>query len=337
VAASREEVSHGIMTREVATRLISNIFCVLAAGDHITFAFQGGEPGLAGLDFYLYFVEEVKKAAPAGVHVHYTIQTNGLMIDNNWCEFFNENNFLVGLSLDGYAALHNLNRADAQGKGTFNRVMAAKQVLELNDVNYNILCVLTAETSRRANKLWEFILRENIRYIQFIPCLEPFNAQPSKAALTGGRFYQFYLTLFPLWQKEAVKGNIISIRLFDDLAALFLAGKRGACGLTGKCTSQIVVEADGSVYPCDFFVLDEFRVGNLAEQNLQEIYEATASCDFINEVRQMPSLCASCPHTAWCRGGCKRMGSAVYGENCGMRPFLDECLNDLLVTARGLY
>jgi len=327
----------GVMSREAACSLVKNSLCVLTAGDHITFAFQGGEPGLAGLEFFKFFVDEVKKAVPPRVKVDYCMQTNGLMIDDEWCVFLKENNFLVGLSLDGDAALHNQNRMDSVGKGTFSRVMESKSKLDRHKVMYNILCVLTLESARRAKRIWDFIVQEKVTHIQFIPCLEPLGSEPSEGpALTSARFYRFYSALYPLWKKEVAKGNMISVRFFEDLALLFLAGQPVTCGISGRCSPQIIVEADGGVYPCDFYVLDEYRVSDLTKHTLQEAFEAVAKSDFLKEGRQLPDGCVSCTYSKWCKGGCKRMARAVYGENCGMKRFLDECLQDLLAVFRSL-
>jgi len=335
VAASRHEASMGIMRQETAADLIKNVFCVLTTGDHITFAFQGGEPGLAGLDYFLFFVKEVQSVSPPKVRVHYAMQTNGLMIDDDWCTFFKENDFLIGLSLDGDAALHNKNRMDSRGKGTYNRVMEAKKLMDKHDVAYNILCVLTSESARRANRIWSFILKEKIRYIQFIPCLEPLEEKGGYGpALTPEKFYRFYSDLFVLWKKEAEKGNVILVRMFEDIASLFLTGQGITCGVSGRCAPQIIVEADGGVYPCDFYVLDKYRVSDLTKHTIQEAFDAVVSSGFLDEARQISAKCGDCAHNRWCRGGCKRMAQAVYGDNCGMRLFLDECLNDLLAVAR---
>ena len=237
VAASRHRASMGIMSRETAASLIQNVYSQLTPGDSITFAFQGGEPGLAGLDFFEFFAETAKNASPRGVKTHYAFQTNGLMINDNWCRFFKANNVLVGLSLDGDAPLHNHNRIDAQEKGTFNRVMEAKKLLDRHRVSYNVLCVLTAESARRARRLWGFILKEGIKHVQFIPCLEPLDElhpAAGTAALTSGKFFQFYGDLFPLWQAEAAKGNIIHVRLFEDLAGIYLTGQKLTCGISGR-------------------------------------------------------------------------------------------------------
>ena len=341
VAASRHNASMGIMSREVASALLHNVFSQLTAGDHITFAFQGGEPGLAGLDYFKFFTEEAKKMAPPRVRIHYAFQTNGLILNSvsdtspdEWCQFFKENDFLIGLSLDGDAALHNLNRLDANGKGTHSRVLSAKKMLDKHHVSYNILCVLTSESARRAKRIWDFIIREKIRHIQFIPCLEPLGSKTDGSALTGAKFFQFYRTLFLLWKNETKKGNVVHVRMFEDIAGIYLAGRAVTCGISGRCSPQIVVEADGSTYPCDFYVLDEYRTGNLAENSIKEVFEAVVKSAFMQEAREQPAWCQGCAYMKWCGGGCKRMTRAVYGENCGMRAFLDECLDDLLATVR---
>ena len=344
VAASRHMASMGLMKQDTAAALIHNVYSGLETGDYLTFAFQGGEPGLVGLEFFEFFTQTAKKVAPRGVKTTYAFQTNGLMINRDWCEFFVEHNFLVGLSLDGDAALHNQNRADAYGKGTFNRVMDAKRLMDRHNVQYNVLCVLTAESSRRARRIWNFILKEDIKHIQFIPCLEPLET-PAKsekpivgteAAITSRRFSQFYSDLFPLWKAEVEKGNLVHVRQFEDLAGIYLAGQGLTCGMSGRCSPQIVVEADGSVYPCDFYVLDEYRVANLADSSLEEVYNAVVGSGFMNNEPAQYSLCGSCTYNKWCKGGCKRMAKVVYGHECGMKSFLDKYLHDLLAVAQRL-
>ena len=337
VAASRQIASMGVMKRETADSVINNVYADLEPGDFVNFAFQGGEPGLAGLGFFEHFTAEARKAAEPGVETRYAIQTNGLMIDGAWCDFFKANDFLVGLSLDGDMALHNQNRMDRNGKGTFKRVMDAKKTMDQSGVEYNILCVLTAESSRRASRIWDFIIREDIRHIQFIPCLESLEGTPHPAALTGERFYRFYTALYPLWENEANKNNIINVRLFEDIAGIFLAGRGVTCGISGRCSPQIVVEADGGAYPCDFYMIDKYRISDLTRFSLREVFEAVVSSGFLADMPPPPPLCGACAHNQWCGGGCKRMARAVYGENCGMKMFLDERLDSLLAVAAKIY
>ena len=143
VSALREVRSFGKMTLEVAEKMITNIFQDLADGDVLTLAFQGGEPTLAGLSYFEHIVALVV-AQVKQIDVHYTIQTNGMVINEQWCRFLKANNFLVGLSIDGHPLYHDLNRIDPKGSGTFHRVMLTKQLFDTYDIDYNVLCVLTA-------------------------------------------------------------------------------------------------------------------------------------------------------------------------------------------------
>ena len=142
VSASRENPSFGIMKKETAETIIEHIFIDLAPGDAITFAFQGGEPTLAGLDFFKFFTAAVDKRS-AGVKVNYALQTNGLLLNEEFTGFLKDSGFLTGLSLDGPAALHNQNRADAGGGGTFGKVIRAKRLLDAIKAPYNVLAALT--------------------------------------------------------------------------------------------------------------------------------------------------------------------------------------------------
>jgi len=349
VAASRKEAFKGMMSRETVSALIRNIFVCLEKGDSITFAFQGGEPRLAGLDFFTFFTEEVAKIAVSGVKTEYAIQTNGLGISDEWCKFFLQNNFLVGLSIDGGEALHDTHRKDLHGNGTHSRVMATKQSFDKFAVPYNVLCVLTYKASVQAVKIWDFVIKEKIKFVQFIPCLEPLESTNPAAertgyvplaynqniSLTADGFYRFYSVIFPLWKREALRDNFVQVRLFEDLALMFLSGHGMTCGVAGRCQPQIVVEADGSVYPCDFYVLDEYKSGELTRQTLREVFEATVSGTFMHP-RELPPECQCCTYVQWCHGGCKRMNKAVYGKRCGMKAFLEKYLDELLTVYRRL-
>lgn len=339
VSQARAVPSYGVMREETAAALVENVYRDLEDGDGITFAFQGGEPTLAGLAFFKLFAALVARQ-PVRAHVSWALQTNGLLLNEEWCAFLREHRFLVGLSVDGTAALHNANRLDTVGRGTHARVMEAKRLMDAHRVEYNLLCVLTAEAARHPRQIWKFILEQNVRYIQFIPCLDELDVDAKNPwALTPQRFYSFYTQLFPLWQQQAAQGNYISVKLFDDLAHLFLAGRVTACGLHGQCQPQYIIEADGSVYPCDFYVLDKYRVGNVTEMSLRQLFDATVGCGFLNSRAALPTTCAECPHRSACGGGCKRMQSAMYVDNsgfCGLRALLDERLEALCNTARRL-
>jgi uncharacterized protein len=338
IGEHRQTHSYGIMTSGTMDRIIGNVYKDLDGKDEITFAFQGGEPSLAGLEWFKQFTEKVS-ARNRDVKVNYALQTNGLLIDKAWAEFLNKNNFLVGLSMDGGEKIHNNNRPDASGEGTFARCLESKALLEKYKVEYNILCVLTNELAAEPDKVWRFIQNKKIKFIQFIPCLEGLDEQrPSPFALKPARFASFYSRLYYRWMKELESGSYISVKFFDDTANYFLKGLPTACGIDGRCHPQYVVEADGSVYPCDFYVLDEYNTGNLAAHTLHELFDAKTTQTFLREERSLPKLCLSCAYHQACRGGCKRMRNVMYygegGVVCGYKMFLDKCLKPLEHTVR---
>ena len=332
VSDSRAIRSFGVMEGETASRILENIFSRLDPGDAVNLAFQGGEPTLAGLDFFHFFVSEAERLR-GKTHVSYALQTNGTLLDDDWCAFFREHRFLIGLSLDAMQALHDENRVDAAGKGTYARVMAAKALLEKHGVDYNILTVLTNALARHPQQVWRWLGKEDIRYVQFIPCLGGLDGGETRFSLTPERFASFYTQLFRLWSADFEKGRYRSVKLFDDLINLLVDGSRNACGLTGQCMPQIVVEADGGVYPCDFYALDEYRVGNLAEEPIEALYSKAAMAEFRTRPTPALALCGNCPYAQICGGGCPRMRREVCGtseaNSCGYQSFLNQCLPQL--------
>jgi uncharacterized protein len=339
VSKMRSIPNYGLMTRDTAVAIIENIYEDLSDGDNITFAFQGGEPTLSGLHFFEFFVFQVKEKFQ-NVQVFYALQTNGLMLNDEWCVFLKSNNFLVGLSLDGDVTAHNSNRLDCNQQGTFSRVMQSKQLLESHNVDYNVLTVLTNGTARHPQKTWDFILKENIRYIQFIPCLDGLDAHKKSVwGLTPRKFYSFYTALFPLWKEQIQKNNFFSVKLFDDLMNLFVLGQATACGINGLCHPQFVIESDGSIFPCDFYVLDEYKIGNLKEITIRQAFNLSMIGSLHKHRPTLPQICGNCHYKFICGGGCKRLQSAMYVAPdgfCGLRSLLDDVLDELINIVRKL-
>lgn len=327
VSSLREVRSFGKMKAEVAEKMIANIFVDLEDGDQLTLAFQGGEPTLAGLNYFKMVVELIERQTKK-VQVHYVIQTNGMIINHKWCEFLKKYQFLVGLSIDGHPLYHDLNRIDPKGRGTFQRVLQTKKLLDSYEIEYNILCVLTNPLAKEARKVFRFLKEQQIRYIQFIPCLDELNGRRKNSyALIPKRFFGFYQQIFHLWLEELEQGNYISIKLFDDILNLLVRHQITACGILGNCQIQYVIEADGSVYPCDFYVLDEYRMGYIQEQTLRALFEQDISHQFLCERTTLPEACMQCPFKKICRGGCKRMKDAMYVDQrgfCGYQHLLNE-------------
>jgi len=328
VSSLREVCSFGNMKADVMENMIDQLYQDLEAGDHMTFAFQGGEPTLAGLTYFKNFINYVK-AQNSHVKVHYALQTNGTLIDEQWCQFLKENQFLVGLSVDGNIKFHNDNRPDARGKGSYRKVMATKRLFDQYQIDYNVLCVLTNQNARHPQKIFKFLLSENLHYIQFIPCLDDLDTKESAFyALQPQRFASFYKQFFELWKKEFGLGNYISVNLFDNLVNLLARGRVGSCGLLGRCQPQYVIESNGNVYPCDFYVLDEYCLGNITEKSLTELFQNATMKKFLNCGRdEISPYCQKCSFFNMCGGGCKRMKNAMYLNKaetyCGYQDFLN--------------
>lgn len=334
VSEKRACTSFGKMNIEVMESMLDHVFMDLEAYDHVTFNFQGGEPTLAGLDYFKAFTSYVAHKQDRQV-VHYGIQTNGTLLDDQWCKLFKEHKFLVGLSMDGGKDSHDQYRKDARKQGTYTRVMAAKKRLDAHAIEYNVLCVLTNPLARHPRQVFNFLLEHQIRYIQFIPCLNELDSPDrSVYALTPERFASFYKGLYPLWEQECRKGNYLHVSFFDHHLQLFANGTVGTCGMIGQCQLQYVIEADGSVYPCDFFVLDEWCIGNITEHRLSELARSQQAGCFIQDKPPLSKYCTACTHKEMCNGGCKRMKEACYVNDkesyCGYQDFLDQYLARLL-------
>ena len=196
-AQKREVGSYGRMSRETAEILVDR---AMEYGDReCTFAFQGGEPTLAGLDFFRDFTDLVSSHKnPKKLRIHYALQTNGYRLDEEWARFFREHRFLVGISLDGPREIHDRYRLDAGGKGTWNRVMASVRLLEKYQVEYNALAVVTAASARNAQKIYNFFKKNRIGYQQYIECLDPIGETPGEQeySLTPKRYEEFLKNLF---------------------------------------------------------------------------------------------------------------------------------------------
>ena len=337
ISEKRAIPSYGIMEKETTEKMVEHLFVTLKKGDRISIAFQGGEPTLAGLSYFEHFIDTVKRFNK-GVEVAYALQTNGLLLDEKWCAFLKENHFLVGLSVDGYRELHNAYRLDGKGKGTFDQVMAGKKHLDKAKVDYNILATLTNQLARHPQRVFRFLKEEKVRYVQFTPCLGELKKEKTENpeeewALTPKRFHSFYRDLYTLWKKEVFQGNYISIKLFDDIVNLFIRGEVTSCGLHGVCQIHYVVEGNGQVYPCDFYVIDEFFGGDFQEENIEEIERKLADTGFLSADKREEKLCKTCKYQPVCKGGCKRMASSMYvdakGNFCGYRALLDDIGEDL--------
>ena len=307
-AANREQASAGMMTKQTAETLIRQAFETVEEHGSVGFTFQGGEPTMAGLDYFRYFVETAARMKRSGVKVQYSIQTNALNLDESWAEFFAAHQFLVGVSLDGEKTIHNQLRLDAAGKDTWNRVTKNLSMLQKKGVEVNVLCVVTSQSAKHGAKIYNNLKKLGMRYLQFIPCLDPLEKERGEMpySLTPEAYGKFLCTTFDEWYRDLERGDYTSIRLFDDYVHLAMGLPASTCATSGTCGSYFVVEGDGALFPCDFYCLDQWKMGMIGERSLEELAKGEIAAQFQKESLVHPAECEECSWRSLCNGGCKR-------------------------------
>lgn len=340
--SKRAVPSRGMMSEETLSNILRRTLSDVTK--ECTIAFQGGEPMLAGLPFFRLAAELTKEYNVNNCRVNFALQTNGTLLDDEWCKFLKENDFLVGISLDGVRDTHDMHRLDAQGKGTYTRVLRGIRLLEENGVEFNILTVLTGSVCRAFRRINDFYTRQGWEYRQYIPCLDPLEEERGGHpwSLTPERFGQYLKTAFDCWYHDIGVGKKTYHRYFDNLLRIMRSLPPEACGMLGRCTLQYVIEADGSVYPCDFYMLDRYLLGNLNEQGFGELDKRRSELMFIGESAMLPEECVNCRYRPLCRGGCRRdrdyfergLGVNYYCE--AYKSFFDYAFPRLQALAAGM-
>ena len=302
VADHRDVKSYGIMSENTLETLIRK--ALVYADGHCAFVFQGGEPTLAGLPYFKEAIRLQKKHNTKQVRISNSLQTNGLLIDDEWAIFLKENHFLVGLSIDGDKATHDFFRLDTKKEGTFSRVQKAASVLKQHGCNFNILCVVTSRTAKHAAKTYTAL--KKYHYLQFIPCIEGFGQDVNPYVLTSEAYGAFLNATFDLYYRDYLTNAYVSVRQFDNYVHMLLGDPPENCAMQGRCACNLVVEGDGSIYPCDFYVLDEFRLGNIHTDSITDMLQSDESHVFTNKSLCVHPDCLQCKWRSLCRGGCRR-------------------------------
>lgn len=305
-AEKRKQASYGFMSEETLKRLIKK--ALLQAQDSVCFAFQGGEPTLRGLPFFEKVVEFEKLFNKRNIKISNSIQTNGYGLDDAWCAFFREHQFLVGVSLDGNSFCHDAYRHGSSGEQTYERVRVSIELLKKHGVDYNILTVVNQKTAADIRNIYQLYKQEGWQYQQYIACLDPLE-QPrgqKEYSLTPETYGKFLIELFELWYKDWKKGKQPSIRMFENYVMILMGHVPESCEQRGSCSIQGVIEADGSVFPCDFYALDEYCLGNINDCRLSDILDSDAGKRFVTESRIISEKCRKCEYYGLCRDGCRR-------------------------------
>jgi uncharacterized protein len=279
----------------------------------VTFAWQGGEPTLMGLDFFRRAIEFQQKYRRPGMHIHNALQTNGVTLDEAWCRFFREHNFLVGISLDGPRDLHDAYRVDKGGQPTFERVMAGLELLKKHGVEFNVLTTVHEANAGHPLEVYRFLRDEaGAGFIQFIPIVERDNEtgfqegeEVSARSVTGCQYGDFLIAIFDEWVRQDV-GRVF-VQIFDAALAAWLGQRPGLCIFEETCGTALVMEHNGDLYACDHFVEPPHKLGNIQEIPLAEMVGSESQQQFGLAKRDtLPRYCRECQVRFVCNGGCPK-------------------------------
>jgi len=299
---------------ELLEKVIPEVMAYTADAGAASFSWQGGEPTLAGLGFFRKAVALEARHARPGTVIDNSLQTNGVLIDDEWARFFAAHHFLVGVSLDGPERIHDAARRDRGGRGSFARAMAGLDALRRRGAEVNVLTVIGPHNAGEAEALWGFFAAEGIAHVQLLPAMafqatEPL--APASYLVDAEAYGALLVALFDRWYGDGLPH--VSIRTFDNLAMSYAGLGAELCVHADRCDSGLVVAADGCAYPCDFYLHEDFRLGDLATDPLAAVAESAARREFSNRKRPLPDDCARCSWLPRCRGGCprNRVGSAA--------------------------
>lgn len=306
VSDIRSIKSFGLMNEATAESLIKKSLA-FANGESVAYAFQGGEPLLAGLDYFKNFVLTVNKYNTGNSTVFYGLQTNGTLITDEWAQFFAENRFLIGLSLDGDFKANRF-RTDQNGNNVYEKIISASETLKKYGVDFNILTVLTGYCAENIDSVYRSLTSKGFKYLQFIPCLRPFgDKSENEMYMTVRQYAKFLIHGFNLYVKDYVRNDYTSVRYFDNLVGMYLKKTPEQCGMCGHCMHQFVAEGNGNIYPCDFYCTDEWLLGNINTTDFNTLAHSKKAEDFLRESLRLDEKCKSCEFYGLCRGGgCKR-------------------------------
>ena len=272
----------------------------------VGFAWQGGEPTLMGLDFFAKAVELQKNYGSAGQQVSNTLQTNGVLLDDNWCRFFHDNKFLLGISIDGPKEFHDRYRVDHSGAGTFERVIRGIESCKKYQVEFSALVLLNNVNVQHPQELFNFLTENDLTYLQFIPCVEtdPVTGGTADFSITPRQYSDFLCRLFDLWYDYGPEK--LNIREFDSLVTYYVMGKHTICTYSKQCAGFVVIEHTGDAFCCEFFVEPRWRLGNILETPLDKLAAGSKKRAFARNKEELCDKCLVCRHLDICRGGCMK-------------------------------
>lgn len=352
-AENRQLGNRGIMERDTAAALIATTLD-FASGGTVTYLFQGGEPLMAGLDFFQNFIalvqfhqqKQIERGLFTPSRACYMVQTNATLLNRAFCQFFAKHNFILGVSLDGPAPVHNLHRYHpSKEKNCHSEVIRAISMIREYKINFSILAVVTRVWVGKEREIYQWFQDQELNRLQFIYCIPPQHPrvqcgksqnkerkckktrafgsyeQDNLFSLTNDEYTQLNRELFELYWNDLVSGKDISIRFYDNLLNMVHGFSPEQCGMMGFCPATITVEADGSLYPCDFYCNDTWYIGNIKDMGLKELFYHPVMQEFLTSSQKQEEECKDCSVTGLCRGGCRRERDRDGSGSTGLHPY----------------
>jgi uncharacterized protein len=307
-AALYPHTSRHRMSAEVLEQLIRTYLAT--DQPQYVFLWQGGEPTLMGLEFFRRVTSLQRKYGRPGAVVANGVQTNGVLIDDALAAHWAAYHFLVGVSLDGPAAVHDRYRRTSGGHGSHSRVLQGIECLKRHGVEFNALVLVSTANVERGREIYEYLCELGIYYHQYIPCVEfdP-RGRPLPFTITASQWGDFLCAVFDAWLAGDFRR--VSVRLFDSILVRMLGGDHTICHMGRNCCQYFVVEYNGDVYPCDFFVEADTKLGNIMQDSWQALHDSPAYRAFGRQKSAWHKRCASCPYLDYCAGDCLK--HRLYG------------------------
>ena len=294
------------MSAETQEAYIRQLITAQPDEPEVTIAWQGGEPTIMGLDFYRRAVEVEQRYRRPHQRIQNTLQTNGTLLDDAWCAFLAEQDFLVGISIDGPPELHDAYRHDRGGRPTFARVLRGLERLKRHGVQWNVLTTVHAANERSARRVYRFLRDElEARFVQFIPIVERTAGSVSERSVDPKRFGQFLVSVFDEWVARDI--GVVFVQAFDTALAHWVGVPGGLCIHEPACGRQAVLEHTGDLYACDHFVQADFLLGNIHESPASTLIDSLGQQRFGAAKREaLTRYCRGCPVRFACNGGCPK-------------------------------
>jgi uncharacterized protein len=272
------------------------------------FSWHGGEPTILGLDYFKQIVAIQREHRPSEQNIMNGMQTNGILLDEDWCRFLAEEGFYVGLSLDGPQTVHDQHRKDKAGNPTHKQVMRSYELLRKHQVNTDILCVVNAHNVRYPKEVYRFFKEIEAEYVSFLPMVDPDPAAKkgvSGLSVPADGWGEFLCSIFDEWVSQDI--GRIKIQIFEEAARTAFGQEHSLCIFRPVCGNIPVIEHNGDFYSCDHFVDEKHLIGNIIETPLVELLESPAQREFGEAKRDLlPRYCRECNVKAMCNGECPK-------------------------------